>query len=289
MHAMALETAGVRLCSSRHAYRIFGDLRKADEAFAKFSELWKAGKDDPSTLLDEGRLIAMKAALRREQRCFDEALELLDQALALDKHEALRGVLLLSKSKALEEAGDAAEALTVLRSAAAFIDPAAEPRHFLCYRQNLLLLLVELQGFTEATALFPEVTELSRRLGNRLDRLRLRWAEARIADGHKEVDRAISLFNQVRADFISADMTFDAALVSLDLATLFAREGRPAEVKAMARSLVPIFEAQGVDREALASLAAFRQAAEREAASVSLIRTAKECLARARPKPQMTT
>jgi tetratricopeptide (TPR) repeat protein len=271
-----------------NAYRIFGDLRKADEAFAKFSELWQAGKDDPTTLLDEARLIAMKAALRREQRRFDEALRLLDQALALDKHAALRGVLLLSKSKALEEAGDAAEALTVLRSAGAFIDPVAEPRLFLCYRQNLLLLLVELQAFTEAAPLLAEVTELSRRLSNRLDRVRLRWAEARIADGHRETDLAISLFNQVRADFISADMTFDAALVSLDLATLFAREGRPSEVKAMARSLVPIFEAQGVDREALASLAAFRQAAEREAASVSLIRATKECLARARPNPRMT-
>lgn len=271
-----------------NAYRIFGDLRKADEAFAKFSELWKAGKDDPITLLDEARLIAMKAALRREQRRSDEALELLDQALALDKQEILRGVLLLSKSKALEEAGEAAEALAVLRSAAPCIDPEGEPRLFLCYRQNLLLLLVELQDFAEASELLPEVIQLCRRLSNRLDIVRLRWAEARIAAGQREIDRAISLFNHVRVDFISADMTFDAALVSLDLATLFAREGRPAEVKAMARSLVPIFEAQGVDREALASLAAFRQAAERETATVSVIRAAAECLARALPNPRMS-
>jgi len=272
-----------------NAYRIQGELRKADEAFAKFSEFWAAGKDDPTTLLDEARLVAMKAALRREQRRFEEALKLLDEAADLDRGKVLRGILLISKAKTLEEASRADEAVGVLREAASYIDPEEEPRLFLCFRQNLLLLLVDLDNFTEAGALLPEVTALSRRLGNRLDLLRLGWAEARIAAGVGEIDRAISLFSRVRGDFTELGMTFDAALVALDLAALYAREGRPSEVKTMARSLVPIFEAQGVDREALASLAAFRQAAEREAATVGLIRTAAASLARSRPKPEMST
>ncbi|HTQ79890.1 MAG TPA: hypothetical protein VMM92_07835, partial [Thermoanaerobaculia bacterium] len=268
-----------------NAYRVLMDLRKAEEAFATFSELWKASKDVPAVLLDEARLVAMKAALRREQRRFDDALELLRQAEVLDKSGDLRGVLLVSKAKTLEEANRPEEAIAVLREAERWIDPKGDPRLTLCLRHNLLLLLIDLGSFVEADALLPEVAALARRLGNnRLDLIRLTWGEARIAAGVGDRERAITLFTQVRGEFMSRGMIFDAALVALDLAAFYAGEGRHGEVRVMARSLVPIFEVQGVDREALASLAALRQAAEREAATISLIHTAAAALKRARPK-----
>ena len=88
--------------------------------------------------------------------------------------------------------------------------------------------------------------------------------------------------NRVRAEFASRSLSYDTALVSLELASLYAEEGAHGQVKNLARHMVPIFQAQDVHREAQAALAAFRQAAEAERASVELVRRVLEFLYRAR-------
>ncbi len=82
-------------------------------------------------------------------------------------------------------------------------------------------------------------------------------------------------------------MDYDTALVSLELATIFAREGRTDAVKALARHMAPIFQAQGVHREALAALALFRQAAESEEVTADLARRLLDYLHRARQDPKL--
>jgi hypothetical protein len=54
---------------------------------------------------------------------------------------------------------------------------------------------------------------------------------------------------------------YDAALVSLDLAVLYLRQGRRAEVRRIAEEMTPLFQAQDVHREALAALILFQEAA----------------------------
>ena len=55
---------------------------------------------------------------------------------------------------------------------------------------------------------------------------------------------------------------------------VIARYGRTSDVKIPATELVALFQAQKVDREALAALLVFHEAAALEAASVSLVRRA---------------
>jgi hypothetical protein len=117
--------------------------------------------------------------------------------------------------------------------------------------------------------------------------IRLRWVEGRIADGLGRTGQAIEILNQVRGEFASRSMDYDTALVSLELATIFAREGRADSVKALARHMAPIFRAQGVHREALAALALFRQAAESEEVTADLARRFLEYLYRARQDPKL--
>lgn len=78
---------------------------------------------------------------------------------------------------------------------------------------------------------------------------------------------------------------YDTALVSFELAKLFAAEGRSAEPRALARHMVPIFRSQQIHREALAALAFFRQAAERDAVPVELAERVGVYLDRARRNP----
>jgi hypothetical protein len=85
------------------------------------------------------------------------------------------------------------------------------------------------------------------------------------------MEEAIESLTRVRGRFAAEDLDYDTALVSLELATIYAREGRTGEVKTIARHLVPIFQAKRVPAEALKALALFRQAAEQERATVELV------------------
>ena len=69
-------------------------------------------------------------------------------------------------------------------------------------------------------------------------------------------------FRWVRDEFIVRGIAYDAALVTLEAAVLLADTGRTLEVRRLASEAAPIFAAQGVCREALATLRLFRQAAE---------------------------
>jgi hypothetical protein len=58
-------------------------------------------------------------------------------------------------------------------------------------------------------------------------------------------------------------MAYDAALVSLHLATLLLEQGRNAEVRKLAEQMLWIFQDKKIHREALASLTIFCEASRR--------------------------
>jgi hypothetical protein len=76
----------------------------------------------------------------------------------------------------------------------------------------------------------------------------------------------------VRRVFGRCELTFDYALVSLELAVLLLEQGHTAEVRTLAEEMLRIFRTQKVEREALAALHLFCDAARRETATVDLAR-----------------
>jgi hypothetical protein len=139
-------------------------------------------------------------------------------------------------------------------------------------RFNLAVNLCFLARYGEAETLLPRLRELAIGLGNNLDLLRLRWLEGRVIAGLGRRREAIETLSRVREELASLEIPFDVALVSLELAVLYLEAERIQEVKTLARQLRPIFQAQGVPREALAALKLFRDAAEREAVTLDLAR-----------------
>jgi transcriptional regulator with XRE-family HTH domain/tetratricopeptide (TPR) repeat protein len=270
-----------------NALRVQGNLRGAEEAFDRSDELWRAGAASKVLLLEESRLLGLKATLRRDQRLFGESLELLDRALEMDRQGALTGYLLLKRAKTLEELGDLEAAIGVLGEARSLIDQEQDPKLFAWLQHNRMDYLSKLGRYTAAESLLPEVKLLLSRFDDDLSMARLHWVEGRIADGLGRTDQGIEILTQVRGEFASRSMHYDTALVSLELATIFAREGRADPVKALARHMTPIFQAQGVHREALAALALFRQAAESENVTADLARRLLEYLHRARHDPKL--
>ncbi|HXO19102.1 MAG TPA: helix-turn-helix transcriptional regulator [Thermoanaerobaculia bacterium] len=270
-----------------NARRVAGDLPGADAAFAACHRLWRAGASGEGFPLAAWRILDLEASLRREQRRLPEALALLDRALALCGDHAAAAHVLVNKAKTLEELERYEEAISSLHKAEALVKEGTEPHIVFALRFNLIVNLCHLGLHEDAEPLLPGVRELVARLGNELDRVRLSWLEGRVAAGLGRTEDAIHILLQVRGEFAARGIAYDAALASLELAEIYAAERRTGEVKALARQMAPVFQAQGVHREALAALTFFRRAAEAERVTVELARRLTEYLHRARHDPRL--
>lgn len=248
-----------------NARRVLGELRSAEDAFAKSDEWWQAAASMGNVLGYDARLLDLKASLQRDQRRLPSALFLLDQALQIsqERRDGQTGRLLIKKAKTLEEMGDLDRAIELLREAEPLI-AGGEPRLELCLQHNHLWLLTTAGRHAEAEQMLSEVARLSESLGNELDAVRLTWARGRIAAGLGNTPEALRHLEEARGEFSRRNISYDTALVTLELAALRAREGRTEDVKVLAWEMLPIFQAQDVPREAVAALAFFVQAAERE-------------------------
>jgi hypothetical protein len=65
---------------------------------------------------------------------------------------------------------------------------------------------------------------------------------------------------------------YDAAMASLDLALLYLKEGRTADVLPLAEEMAALFEARDVHREAVAAVLLFREAAQRDEVTAGMVR-----------------
>lgn len=248
-----------------NARRVLGELRSAETAFRRAEAcLAQSSTGSPQV---RAEVLDLKASLRRDQKRLDEAFHLLEEASALsvatgDEHAL--GTALLKKAKILEETGDLEAAVDLLRKAAEKIDPARSERLSVYALHNLVWTLTTAGRHDEAMEMLPGVQERFRRFARPMDFLRLRWAEGRLATGLGRRDEAEMTFLAVRQEFLRHGMGYDAALVSLDLAILYAQDRRTEELKRLSAEIGPIFEARDVHREALAALVLFREACQDE-------------------------
>ena len=268
-----------------NARRAQEDLAAAERAFLSADRFWKAGEEARNGLLEEGLLFALKASLRRTQRRFKEEAALLEQASAAASGVKFRVQVLLSQARLSKEMGDLEGAVAILRQASETAIPDDDGRVVLCIQHSLADTLSRLDRFPEAEALLPAVIDLSRRCGGQVDLIRLLWIEGRVAAGLGHREEGVATLRRVRGEFASRHMSYDTALVSLELAVLYSEQGRAEEVKTLARHMVPIFQARNVHPEVLAALTLFRQAAERERVSAEFARQVLAYLRKARHNP----
>jgi tetratricopeptide (TPR) repeat protein len=254
-----------------NARRVATNFESADEAFVRAWDFWHAGEGSDPQLLPEWRLFDLEASLRREQHRFPESLKLLDRALEQARHSsAATSRILLKKEFVLQQMGDLEGALVTLKEAAPLIEKSADPLLLFAFQFNLADTLCRLERFTEAETLLPGVREMAVQQAKELQLIRVLWLEAKIARGQGRMDAAISTLQQVRKDFSAHQLSYETALASLDLALLWLKAGRAAEVKDLAREMAWIFASKRISREALAALQVFCEAARQETATVEM-------------------
>lgn len=248
-----------------NARRIASDLDRAEEALFHAERLYRQFETD---FLTEAEILVFQASLRNTQGRFAEAAALLDRALPLyreagDVHQ--EGRTLILKGMVLGDRGDFEEAVASLAGGLARIDPAAEPRLTLVAHHNLAWYLCDDGKHGAASEALERNRPLYLELGNRMDLVRLRWLEGRIALGLGRFAEAVRALGLARDAFLEQEIGFDAALVSLDLAMVYARQGDTEGVRRTVAEIVPVFQACRVQSEALASLLLLRDATQIEA------------------------
>lgn len=260
---------GFALFHLANALRVRNDLDAADAAVKKAWAAWNAGAADDFLPFEKWRLLDLEASLRRAQRRFDEAIALLDEALEISSPEH-KGRILLSKAAALEQKGDIEAAIGALWQARPYVEESQQPRDLAVLLFNLTVNLEQLGRFTAAEELLPAVRDAVVALGNQLDLCRTLWLQARIDAGLGKLEQATTALEQVVRDLV--DLPYDMALAGLNLARLYLKQGRAQEVLPLALQIKEIFRAKRVDREAMAALIVFVEAASRNEATVDLAR-----------------
>jgi tetratricopeptide (TPR) repeat protein len=270
-----------------NAYRIASDLRRAEQALRTAREHHRRGDEDAFT---EAQILSFTASLRNSQGRYEEAALLLDRAIAIyragkDRHQ--EGKSLILKGMALGYDGRYKEAVRLIRRGLSRIDPVEEPWMVVSARHNFIWYLNESGSHQEALETLEHTRRLYLELGRPLHLVRLRWVEGRIASGLGRFAEAEVALREARDAFIERGIGFDAALVSMDLAAAYARQGRTDEVKRLAAEMVPIFESRDVHQEALAALLLFKEAAEAERVTLGLLDQIAAYLERARLDPEL--
>lgn len=272
-----------------NSFRIRFKMAEAQKAFEVAEQNLAQGTRDPR---QRAQVLSMKGVMLYELHRFDEAQRHFDQAAAIHRWAGdVEGEVRcrISKANAFELAGDLDQTIATLEKAAQLAPPDSDidPYLLTCIQHNRALCLVQTGRAEEARRLLPELRKSMQRDGMRVNRIRLRWLEARVARELGETGRAEELLRRVRDGFLREDMSLGAAIASLDLAALLLDGGRTAETRELAKEMVRIFNSLDVQREAFAALILFQQAALRDQASAQMVRDIASYLERSRTCPTL--
>jgi tetratricopeptide (TPR) repeat protein len=251
--------------------RIQSDLRSAERAFVEGERWLDHGTGD---VFERARFEDLRSSLLGARGDFDAAISLLSGVIETYRtsedmqHESRA---LVKQAKFLRDSGNVERGIAVTLEATKLIDPEIDPELTFIWKKNLVTYYLDADRVEEAQALLPDVRKLSKEYGNRMTRLRLLWIEGKLRNKLGQRELAEQALLQVRDGFINAEIGYDVALVSLDIAALYLEDLRTNDVKRMAVETMPLFASRDIHRELLVAWNLFHRAAELETVTLQLV------------------
>ncbi len=247
-----------------NAYRVAEELAAAESALHNAVRWAKRGSGD---LLLAGRLGDLAASLWSDLGRFPLAIQAL--ARVGEMYASVNETHLMARARislgiARVHNGEPEEAIVALTAGLAGIDRRTEPALALSALHAVAWSLAVAGRYRKARIVLFRIRHLYAENGGPLILLRLSWLEGQIYAGLGDLEKAEGRFETTRAGFAAAGQPFDAALASLDLAMVWARQGRRQEVKGLTAELVAAFLRHGIAREALAALLLARRACDED-------------------------
>jgi tetratricopeptide (TPR) repeat protein len=271
-----------------NSLRAQGDIKGADRHFSFARHvIFHNGVTDPVVIAE---VDWFEGTLRKDQRHFDKAEELLLRAatfyrLAGEEGKAAYPLVTLGLLQADRQEHRAAR--DTFRMALRLIHPGKDARLYCYAHHNLAWMLCELGHYAAAAEALASGRDFYGEHPDLYTRSRLAWIEGKIAAGLGHLDEAEAAFLAIRRHFLEEGNGYDAAMVSLDLALLYLKAGRTAELRQLAEELQPVFEAENLHGEARAALILFQAAVREERVTVKLVEDLARYLKKARTDPSL--
>jgi tetratricopeptide (TPR) repeat protein len=254
--------------------RLRSDFAGAGEAFDRAHDHLRTGTGDS---LERALVLDLEASLRRCERRFGEAKRLLRQAIDVflengEEQRACQSLVRLAIVHRCE--GQPLRALSLLQEAQRRLDGAAEPRLLLSIRHHLVQTLASAGRLMEARGLLLKCRPLYRQYPDPWTQSHLRWLRGQIALEFAETAEAEADLLGARQGFLAQESRYEAGLVALDLASLYVRQNRAAELRQTAGAALETFRVLHLVTEIRAAASFVRQAEEIEGVRRELKRAA---------------
>lgn len=243
-------------------FRIMTDLRRSEQALA---QAWlhhlQAGQDAYTGI----EILGYIANLRKVQSRFSDAVHLCDRALSLCREgedPILEAENLIKKGHILGRDGQYKSAVLVIREGLAKLIP-DEHQWLVFHGTHNLAGALSLNGSPiEAERLLKEVLPAYQDHGRKVFAAWDFWLEGRVARNLGDFPRAETALRKAQESFLARlSPSHDFVLVTLELAEIYRRTGKPREVQGVLNEVILLTEALGLHREALMARLLYVQAA----------------------------
>ncbi len=254
-----------------NAHRIRGHMLDAEREFATALRLADEGTGD---LALRAWLYKRLSSLRMFQRDYAAAAAALDTARDLYRRlhdRAGEADALIKWGLATIIAGKPKPAIEPLHRALSLLTP-QNIELLRAATQNLVYCYLELGEPKHAYNLMADAEPHFLTCTDELVLLRVNWLRGKIERDLGLFDAAEIRLTRVREAFERQRLPFAVAVVSLDLAEVYAQERRVPELVGTVGETIPIFQGLGVTRDLLAALLKLQEIGHQTVAAVALVR-----------------
>lgn len=279
-----LEVKG--LAELGNAYRLVFDYSAAEQAFAWAEQRLEKSLTASSELQSD--LIALKASLYHDERRLEEALMLTHRALPLAGTSCrLKAEILIRQGSIQWRLGSLTEAIADFRTAFELLIPEREPYLTWLAAQNLAMALHSAGDNASAQVSLERAEPIVRSLGQAGPMCLRHWLMGLLAAAQGDLSQAEMHLCRAHGGYETLGDRARAAVISLDLASLYLRLDRAVEAAQLTAEALPQLRSLGLAAEGIVALNLLQQALETEALSAAILEKVRGCASRAVSAPEL--
>lgn len=276
-----LEARG--LAELGNAQRLLLDFEAAARNF-ELAELRLAESVAPPRLCAE--VLQLKSCLRRDQRRWPEALELVEQALAVGGQTGRLGAeMLLNRGYIFWAQSEAPSAIADFQAAFELLENEHAPYLTWVACQGLAAGFCATEDLTQAEEWLERGEPHVRALGQQSQLSYYHWLRGLLASRRGDLAKAEKHLRRAHGGFETAGNFPRAGVASLDLAMVYLGQGKAIEAGHLAAEALPQLQAVGLDAEGTAALVLLHQALNGEELTSAVLERVRCCVGRAVSAP----